>query len=276
MIGNRYSVGCRPNEICGSSETDFLWTMPEIQAMLRRRRNKQRYFYRPFLDEFRTNIDVPFGTSTFPPWKTRINKRSTPTTASLRYDIIETDSNIHIAIDVPGIEMENISILLDDQTKVLTVSGSRVQSTTSRLESEERDESSDTSTSTSTRTFAQKFVLKNPTIDINQISASLENGVLTVTLPKIPPKESVQETNMRKIPITSTKTDITSAATMNENMIHDDGNQPTTVNDHEGNESESVVAMSETVEDAQPADDGTSDNSNGDQPDNNDLGKDTE
>jgi HSP20 family molecular chaperone IbpA len=265
VIGNRYNVGCSPNEICGPSSTDFL-TMPEIQAMLRRSRSKQRYFYRPFLDEFRTSMDMPFGTTTFPPWKTRSNKQSTLTTSvSPRYDIIESDSNIQLAIDVPGVEMDNISILLDDQAKVLTVSGSRAQSTTSRFGTDERDDRSDLPTSS--RTFSQKFVLKNPTIDINHISASLENGVLTVTLPKISPEETVKDKNVRQIPIMSTKS-ASSATTTDDNIAVDDGNDPLVAD-----KSESVAAMSEDVDDPLP--DGKSDQSkNRDPPDSDDIGKD--
>ena len=255
VIRNRYTVGCRPNESCGPSSTDFL-TLPEIEAMLRRGRIKQRDFYRPFLDEFQANMDAPFGTSPFPPWKTRSNKKSTPTSASPRYDIIETDSNIQIAIDVPGIEMNNINILLDDQTKVLTVGGSREQVTTSR------NGVDDTSgLPTSSRTFSQKFVLKNPTIDINSISATLENGVLTITLPKIPPKEDVKEINVRQIPITSSK----SATAIDDNNTIHDGDDPT---DTESSVTDSVVAMPGVVEDKNESND-TLDNSN-DTPSNSD------
>jgi HSP20 family molecular chaperone IbpA len=270
VVGNRYSVGCRPNEVCGPSSTDFLLTMPEIQAMLRRdRHHKQRYFYRPYLGEFRTNMDIPFGTSTFPPWKTRSNRKSTPAPESPQYDIIETYSNIQIAIDVPGIEMDNISILLDDHTNVLTVSGSRVQSTAARIGINERDDS--TNLPTSSRKFSQKFILKNPAIDINQISASLENGVLTITLPKIPPKANVEEINVRQIPIMSTKSEISSTTT-DENSTTNDASNLSMENNHEHNESDSVVAMSEAVEDPTPDD--TSDNNTDNPSDSNNSGKD--
>lgn len=240
VIGNPYSVGyCRPNESCGPSAVDLL-SLPEIQAMLRRGRNKQRYFYRPFLDEFRYSMDRPFGSSTFPPWKTRSDKKSTPTPTSPRYDITETDSNIRIDVDVPGIEMSNISILLDDQTKVLTISGSREQTTNSYADVDERDDS--TGWSKSTRSFSQKFLLRNPTIDINDISASLENGVLTITLPKIPPKEVVKEINVRQIPIMNTKS--ATATTVNESSnVNAESDAKTT--DTESSGTDSVVAMSE-------------------------------
>ena len=236
VIGNRYSVGCRPNEICQPPGMDFL-TLPEIQAMLRRNRKQQRYFYSPFVEEFRYSMDRPFGSSTFPPWKSRSNGKSKPSNMSPRYEITETESAVQIEIDVPGLEMKDIRILLDEPAKVLTVSGSRESTAaTSRDGVEERG----SETSKSSRAFSQKFVLRNPTIDSNRISAALENGVLTISLPKIPPKEEVAEINVRQIPIMDT----TNSATATNPIINDDTNQKVT-DDADRPVADSVVTMSE-------------------------------
>lgn len=241
-----YSVGknCRPNENCGPSSSykssvDFL-SIPEIQAMLRRGRNQQRSYYRPFLDEIRyTNrMDRPFdsASSIFSPWKSRsIDKTVSPP----RYDITEKDHQIQIDIDVPGIAMNNINISLDDQTNVLSVTGSREAASSSFIDANEGDERSAWSKKSTNRKFSQKFVLRNPTIDINQISASLENGVLTITLPKITPKDEVQEINVRQIPIVSTK-----STTNKDISTINDVDDPNKTNS-ENSVTDSIVTMSE-------------------------------
>lgn len=191
--GRDVGGGCDQQGICGTSQSskDFL-TYPEIQSMLRRGR-KQRYnLYRPFLDEFRTMYPSP---DLFTPW---MNRRSSYKSkmSQPRYEVYESETNFKIEMDVPGVDMSNINITFDEETKVLTISGNR--------ERQDDVASSDTNNQGETmlkRTFAQKFVLKNPSIDSTQISASLENGVLTVTLQKYPVE--IKESNVRTIPIES-------------------------------------------------------------------------
>ena len=142
-----------------------------------------------------------------------------------------------------SIEMNNISILLDDQTKILTVSGSREPIVSSNVDVNERDESS--GSSKSTRTFSQKFVLRNPTIDINNISATLVNGVLTITLPKISPKEVVKEINVRQIPIMSIKSATATGSTVDDNSKVNDVNDPNVENTKSSVTDSVVAAMSD-------------------------------
>ena len=101
---------------------------------------------------------------------------------SPRYEITEDDQQLVISLDVPGVSPDDISVTLEDDGKVLAISGQRERKS---------------STSTSTSRFSQSFAL-DPTIDVDKISANLQNGVLIVTASK-----DLQriEQNIRKIPV---------------------------------------------------------------------------
>merc|ERR1711937_1007863 len=83
--------------------------------------------------------------------------------------------------DVPGIKEEDIDIKLDEGQLIVT--GQRVAATES---------------SRSTSKFSQSFYL-DPTVDVDNFTATLKNGVLVVSAPK---DLSKLEENVRKIPIT--------------------------------------------------------------------------
>merc|ERR1712207_85279 len=84
-------------------------------------------------------------------------------------------------MDVPGVKEEDIDIKLDDGQ--LTVQGQRtIGSESSRFSSK----------------FFRSFSL-DPTVDVDNFTATLKNGVLTVSAPK---DLSKLEENVRKIPIT--------------------------------------------------------------------------
>ena len=104
------------------------------------------------------------------------------TRVSPRYEITDQEDKVQISLDVPGVQAEDINVTIEDDGKVLSVSAQRQKvgengSYTSR--------------------FSQSFAL-DPTVDIENFSANLENGVLIVTAPK-----DLQriEQNIRKIPV---------------------------------------------------------------------------
>merc|ERR1719401_618362 len=88
---------------------------------------------------------------------------------------------IQLTVDVPGVQEKDIDIKLDDGQ--ITVQGKRVSA-------------SDSSHFTSQ--FSQSFSL-DPTVDVDNFTATLKNGVLVVSAPKDPAK---LEENVRRIPIT--------------------------------------------------------------------------
>merc|ERR1719432_214449 len=100
---------------------------------------------------------------------------------SNRYQLIDNDEKFQLTVDVPGVKEEDIEIKLDDGQ--LTVAGQRLAVSES---------------SQFTSKFSQSFYL-DPTVDVDNFTATLKNGVLVVSAPK---DLSKLEENVRKIPIT--------------------------------------------------------------------------
>merc|ERR1719373_755635 len=98
-----------------------------------------------------------------------------------RYELIDNEEKFQLTVDVPGIKEEDIDIKLDDGQ--LTVKGQRIaESDSSRFSSR----------------FAQSFYL-DPTVDVDNFTATLKNGVLVVSAPK---EKAKMKENVRRIPIT--------------------------------------------------------------------------
>jgi len=74
---------------------------------------------------------------------------------SPRYEITDTKDKYQIAVDVPGVKPDDISVSIENDGKVLSIAGERRQSTS--------DEYSYVSK------FAQRFCL-DPTVDIGTLS----------------------------------------------------------------------------------------------------------
>jgi len=97
-------------------------------------------------------------------------------------DIFEDDKVVKIVVEIPGVRSEDVKLSLEN--KVLTIRGEKRQEAEERNERVHRYERSYGS-------FQRTFALPS-TIDPDQIQATYENGVLTVTLPKVekaPPRE---------------------------------------------------------------------------------------
>ena len=101
---------------------------------------------------------------------------------SPRYEIVNNEQQLQIAMDVPGVKMDDVDVSLEDGGKILTIRGSRRART---------DESSFTSQ------FSQSFSL-DPVIDVDNLTAHLVDGVLTVSAPKDMKR---LEQNVKTIPI---------------------------------------------------------------------------
>ncbi len=90
-------------------------------------------------------------------------------------DILEQPDAIRITAEVPGVKPEDVKISLENN--VLTIRGTKEQVAEERTERVHRYE----------RTygaFERSFTLPT-TVDANNIKATYEHGVLTVTLPKV-------------------------------------------------------------------------------------------
>lgn len=87
-------------------------------------------------------------------------------------DVYELPENFKLEIQVPGIVKENLQIKIENN--ILTVKGESIKS----------DENAATlMRETCSKNYFRKFALSN-SVDAEKISAELNNGVLTLTLPK--------------------------------------------------------------------------------------------
>ena len=90
-------------------------------------------------------------------------------------DILEDKDSLRIVAELPGIKPEDVKISLENNT--LTIRGEKKQIADERVERVHRAERS-------YGAFERSFALPN-TIDPERVDATFENGVLTITLPKV-------------------------------------------------------------------------------------------
>jgi len=132
--------------------------------------------YRPFTSLLR---DDPFQDRDFNPWG------SSPLSNAIRsahsfnpaVDIVEKEDAYLVKAEVPGLAPENVDVQVEND--VLTVRGER------RYENEE-EQSGYRRVERSYGSFARSFVLPKG-VNPDSIQAQLENGILTVTIPKVTP-----------------------------------------------------------------------------------------
>jgi len=89
-------------------------------------------------------------------------------------DVVETDSNYVVKMDVPGVSKNDVNVTVDDD--ILTIVGSH---------KEERDEDRGTwhVMERSWGSFKRSFALPHD-IDKDKLEAVVDNGLLSVTIPK--------------------------------------------------------------------------------------------
>lgn len=107
-------------------------------------------------------------------------------TSSPRYEITNDETKFQVAVDVPGVKMEDIHVALEHDSSLLSITGIREASGESYK---------------FTSKFAQSFAL-GPSVDTEQLSANLKDGVLIVSAPKDMKR---LEQSVRKIPILESK-----------------------------------------------------------------------
>lgn len=99
-------------------------------------------------------------------------------------NIVETEKGIILTMDVPGVKKENINVKLENN--VLEVDA--------KIDSSPYEDLQPVYTEYNVGHYTRRFTVSN-TIDTKSIDAGLADGVLTLTLPKIP------EAQTRKIEI---------------------------------------------------------------------------
>ncbi|WP_368645436.1 Hsp20/alpha crystallin family protein [Alkalibacterium putridalgicola] len=104
---------------------------------------------------------------------------------NFKTDIIEDDKEYTVEAELPGMDKENIE--LDYHDNILSISGKQESET-----NEEDKERNYIRRERSSRSFSRQFLIRD--VDEDNISASFENGILEVKLPK---KESGKSENKR-------------------------------------------------------------------------------
>ncbi|MFV1992208.1 MAG: Hsp20/alpha crystallin family protein [Acidimicrobiales bacterium] len=98
------------------------------------------------------------------------DKASRPPVGTLPFDAVRSDDEIRIRFDVPGVSLENVDLTVEKDTLTLTVDRS-TDDEAEFLIRERRNGS------------VKRQLLLGETLDTEQLSASLSNGVLEVKLP---------------------------------------------------------------------------------------------
>ncbi|KAK7320636.1 hypothetical protein VNO77_30289 [Canavalia gladiata] len=139
----------------------------------------------PFsLDVWDPFPDFPFGTALSAP-----RSDETIAIANTRVDWKETPEAHFFEADLPGLKKEEVKVEIEDG-RVLQISGQRSKEKEDKNETWHRIERSSGS-------FLRRFRLPEDA-KVDQVKASVENGVLTVTVPK----EEVKKPNAKPIQIT--------------------------------------------------------------------------
>jgi len=113
---------------------------------------------------------------------TRSYVRDTEAMASTPMDVKEYPNSYVFVVDMPGLKSNDIKVQVEDEN-VLNISGDR-----KRNEKEEEGKVKYIRMERRVAKFMRKFTLPSD-CNLEAISAACQDGVLTVTVPKLPPPE---------------------------------------------------------------------------------------
>ncbi|KAF9675415.1 hypothetical protein SADUNF_Sadunf09G0030000 [Salix dunnii] len=145
--------------------------------------NRRSSFFDPFsLDVWDPLKDFPFPSPSFP-------HDGNSVFVNTRIDWKETPEAHVFKADLPGLRKEEVKVQIEDD-RVLQISGER---------NVEKEDKNDTwhRVERSSGKFMRRFRLPENT-KMNQVKASMENGVLTVTVPK---EEATKKPGVKNIEI---------------------------------------------------------------------------
>ena len=118
--------------------------------------------------------DFPSGLRLFQDTMNRLLSQPTARPWAPAVDILETENDLIVKADVPGVELKDIDILLENGT--LTLKGER------KFDSEEKNKGFHR-LERSYGSFVRYFTVPD-TVAAENVHADYHNGVLTITLPK--------------------------------------------------------------------------------------------
>lgn len=111
--------------------------------------------------------------------------------AAMKVDLKELDNKFELVAEMPGLEKKDISIDLDEDKRMLTIKGEK------KFEKEEkRDEGKYYYKERSFGSFNRCFKLPD-NVNMEQVKASMSNGLLRVDIPKIEQRETKRVRNIQ-------------------------------------------------------------------------------
>ncbi|XP_020205751.1 18.5 kDa class I heat shock protein [Cajanus cajan] len=131
------------------------------------------------LDPFSLDVWDPFRDFPFPT-SVSVSARENSAFVSTRVDWKETPEAHVFKADIPGLSKEEVKVQIEDD-KVLHISGERNVQKEDRNDTWHRVERS-------SGKFTRRFRLPD-NAKVDKVKASMENGVLTVTVPKVEVKK---------------------------------------------------------------------------------------
>nr|XP_043625608.1 17.3 kDa class I heat shock protein-like [Erigeron canadensis] len=135
----------------------------------------------------RNNIFNPFSLDVWDPFRDSLNMASeTSTLVNTRVDWKETPEALVFKADLPRIKKEEVKVEIENGS-ILQISGERIVEKEDKNDKWHRVEKSNGK-------FTRRFMLpENAKLD--QVKAAMENGVLTITVPK----EEVKKPEIKSI-----------------------------------------------------------------------------
>jgi HSP20 family protein len=123
-------------------------------------------------------------------WPSRYNTETTRPILQPAMDVVESDNHLTVRLDLPGLKPEDVHVEMENGILSITGEvGDTVEKEGDRYHYRERSYGS----------FQRSLRLPN-TFDAENIDASFDNGVLNITLPKLPqaqPKQIPIKTNKK-------------------------------------------------------------------------------
>jgi len=103
-------------------------------------------------------------------------------TQSAAVDVVDREDEFEVTVDLPGFEPDDVDLNVVDQT--LTIDAERDEEHSAEDEDYVHHERS-------RRSLSRRVRLPEP-VDVDDVRAAMENGVLSLTLPKAHPESSGQ------------------------------------------------------------------------------------
>ena len=144
------------------------------------KRNSNSFFMPELFDDFVSRNLFDWGTSNF----------SNTGTTLPAVNIRESNENFEVEMAAPGMNKNDFNILLEGNTLTITSEKSDEQ--------EERDGEKFSRREFRYQSFQRRFTLPKDVVDVDQINAKYENGILKLSIPK---KEEAKQKPPRTINI---------------------------------------------------------------------------